>query len=213
MMQPTYADGLARLVENYMNRGQSTFQLPMLLIALGCSSISYENMAWRLSANPQPEPMHEDLVRQTLLQTMREYMKSSDFTDLQGNLILEVLLLRNRWRICLPAVSDLYDFTVLILNLVKIGEHVGAIREALDPPICQALNEWIKPDTPLIPGFTMGDVVVPLFGEGWYSVVVMSSGMADFDAPNLVRTLRPPFQTGLASPPPDIIAMQLPTIE
>jgi hypothetical protein len=212
---PVYAARIAELVATYITNGYRGSPAP-LFTALGCHSIVRNLGDWSIVTPAAPDPCNEVLIRNVLLQVLRNSAQISLIDQATKFSMLHGLSLNHRWHDCLSSEDDAYCLAALCLwhavDRNEIAPDLLVIRGVVELMLLVLLEEWVQADLPL---FTVSEIGRALFGEAWYQFSVDLAGVWNIHVPQIVYTTRPLFQPGLTSFTPKHLddGIRLPALE
>lgn len=198
MSKPTYPEQIAALVAWYMAPVNSKQSITPLMNALGASHVA-------CTEAPQPDPEHEDLVRQTLLQTLHWHLSFDRISDHDTSLsLLSGLRTNDRWKTCLTTAEDAYALAALLVSITDVCVDVNKAffktppwRRQANAFVRSVLGEWIAPAKLSPRVLTLDAVTDALFGTVWTQLVLRNLESTDMQAQAIVRLHQPAFQRGL----------------
>lgn len=194
----TYPERISALVGWYLAPANSNQSITPLMNVLGVSHTAGTEA-------PQPDPEHEDLVRQTLFQTLHWHLSSDRILNHDTSLsLLSGLRTNDRWKTCLTTTQDAYALAALLVSITDVCVDVNKAffktppwRRQANAFVRSVLSEWIAP-AKLSPRVLTPDAVTDaLFGPVWTHLVLRNLESTDMQAQAIVRLHQPAFQRGL----------------
>jgi hypothetical protein len=218
----TYTQKIAALFDKHVSNRPSGDSLVPLLAALGCMHV-FDPVGGSGGTLVRPgviAPIHEKLVRKTLVQTMHAHVRrSGDFSSDEDLALLGALVQHDRWRECLQTMDGAIDFGLLLSYFFVSDPTIGgqALMEAIGPAVFEIVNTWLAP-VPLFQAYDSNraasyDLAVCLFGELWCSLVLADLQESPQDIPERLRLLRPPVLEHLLPDKLHVKAAALPELE
>lgn len=205
---------LKRLAAQYLTSridadGRSQSILP-LLAKLGCRCLCSEGRTWSNEEFEQPDVVHENLVKNTLLEALIfkfEYPVGNTWFDQFA--LLDGLARNERWKACLHTAENAHMFAALLLDgaqlVQKLQKHPAhdLLAQSLIPSVCEILNTWLIPEVPFEVYPPAGVIAQNMFGDAWYCTV-LNSEFGIRLTPKEVIAMRPPFVQRLVMYEPDL---------
>jgi hypothetical protein len=148
--------------------------------------------------NPtQPDPVYEDLVSRALLEVLRiSYTAHADHEARDS--VLDGMLLKNRWRLCLETQDDAYRFAETLVTFhYNLQEDSGyrTFRTTIAPDVRNAVVQWVSPR--FVPEqLTVLEIARLMLGSAWCDLR-LDNEPTRWAVNKLIWAERPPFMPGL----------------
>lgn len=189
-----------------------------LLHALGC--VDVEHMSGIPTSPAATDPLHEDLVTETLRLALRKMFDGSGWTYESISIqLLDGLSKNNRWRLCLETIDDAYALASLLfvfsieLSVPRTASGERVLEQVIKPAACAMLTGWFQPEVPMTDVPVARDLAQMLFGEAWCYLVVENSFNSPSNIKHLMQAHRPPFLPRLLKGPAETVQPDLPSLE
>lgn len=180
-----------------------------LLVHLGCRRIISEATAWSLSKTQSTPDSHERFVGEILASLLLAQAIQGGNTDEWEMALLDGLLQRERWRLCLETEAGAYAFALALRKFVWltspgfVGESYRVVlSEALGQGVGRLLGDWLlRPELASVP-ISVAGLTHALFGDVWCDLFLCTPLDANphkefMQTQLLIANTRPDFLAGL----------------
>jgi hypothetical protein len=211
----TYEEKISSLLHAHLTFDEPG-SLPDLARALGCCNHRYTRK-WVTDVPPQPNPVYEPLILQTLLTALR-YHAGARNDDSNGESILNGLLRNNRWRACLESLDDAYKFVAVVACFYAnfesgiLNNNKNDLQSHNIEPLKKVIVEWLGVSAAESEKMTKMLFLRQTFGNLWCEFA-LSENMPLWDILPIISAVRPPFVTGLLPAQLETAAQTLPCLE
>lgn len=177
---------------------KSARRVEELALWLGCAHMSFSRASYVASPD-QPPKEYETVVVESLLTLLSEHDPRGDLSQEIEQVIIDGLLLNDRWQACMERTGFAYEFAALIarccnhVNTMDLEPEVATRDKAMRCRVAQVLEQWTGLSD-ISSGISSTDLASVLFADFWCDIVL--SGIDERGVADRILSGRPPFRVG-----------------